>query len=69
MFSGGKLIFENQNLHLQAENILISDGGLLQVNSICYINVWKHRSNNYNKRLSKDAKKKKFISDAPVIHL
>ena len=32
-FLGGALIFDDTDLHLQAENILITDGGLLQVKS------------------------------------
>ena len=31
LFLGGALIFDDTDLHLQAENILITDGGLLQV--------------------------------------
>ena len=33
LFLGGALIFDDADLHLQAENILITDGGLLQVKS------------------------------------
>ena len=31
LINGGKLIFDEKDIELQAENILINDGGLLQV--------------------------------------
>jgi len=36
LIQGGKLIFAEKNVELQAEYILITDGGLLQVNVTFY---------------------------------